>query len=254
MRIPTISNETATTIWVAMEDKGQCDASDLPIEFVGDDSHARLTSLDLSDLADDLDAIHEEFKKKYPNGLPKSAGGQVDSQIVVPVHKHLSALADISQLSQIGFWRWLSNSASNGKFWRFIEWRFSDKDGKPKQQINWGITNPSRLYEVYLFRAWLRAHMMYDDTSADPYEYAKKGGSDIWRSHILRQDFGRDLNFRKAFLDVLIDSDGNPLVTTRALREEVIPAIRAWTSGGSFSHLTYDEAADLIKILVEKGA
>ena len=57
--------------------------------------------------------------------------------------------------------------------------------------INWGITSPGSIIEVYFYRAWLRGQKMYDPSDADPYKYARLGASDVWRSHILRQDFGR---------------------------------------------------------------
>jgi hypothetical protein len=248
MNVPVISNDVATTVWVAMDASGQFDASALTLEYIGPDGGERLTDLDLDELVDELRAIKEEFEERYPQGLPKAVGGEVDSRVVRPVHRHLSAFAGVDQLSRLGFWRWLSNLAYQGFFWSFIDWRF-----KERKQINWGITSPSKALEAYFYRAWLRGHLMYDETLPDPYGYAQKGASDVWRSHILRQEFGRDLNFRKAFLDYLVDSDGRTKVSSTKLRQKVIPALRAWTSGGTFSHLTYDECSDLIESLVEEG-
>ena len=90
---------------------------------------------------------------------------------------------------------------------------------------------------------------MYDCDLKDPYRYAKLGSSDVWRSHILRQDFGSDREFVKAFLDTIYDRNGNTLIGTEELRTQLIPSIRAWTSNSTFSHLTYKENLELIREL-----
>ena len=90
---------------------------------------------------------------------------------------------------------------------------------------------------------------MYDEAQADPYHYAKLGAADVWRSHILRQDFGADREFVKALLDTIYDEDGVTKVTTTELRKVLIPAIRAWTSHASFSHLSYEECKQVISEL-----
>ena len=87
---------------------------------------------------------------------------------------------------------------------------------------------------------------MYDPDLADPYEYAKKGSSDVWRSQILRQDFGKDRNFVKAFLDFCWDENGDRRIGDTKLRTQLIPALRSWTSNASYEHLTYDECLELI--------
>lgn len=94
---------------------------------------------------------------------------------------------------------------------------------------------------------------MYEPTDSDPYKYARLGAADVWRSHILRQDFGRDREFVKAFLDTVYDDSGKVLVGTTEMRTKLIPALRAWTSSASFSHLTYSENLKLIEYLRKKG-
>ena len=94
---------------------------------------------------------------------------------------------------------------------------------------------------------------MFEPKLSDPYHYAQKGASDVWRSHIFRQEFGRDRNFVKAFLDVLVDDTGKSKVSSQSLRQDVIPAVRAWTSNATFSHLSYAECKDLIEKLINEG-
>ena len=246
MKLPTITNDQATVAWNSMRDHDSYDASEIALDYVGSDDDAEsFSDLELFELNDALLDIRHKFSEKNK----KSTGGLIDAEIVEPVHKCLSEHATAYQLSQLGFWRWLSNISFNGSLWQFIKWRFESE-----QQINWGITSPGSIIEVYFYRAWLRGHKMYDAKAEDPYHYARLGSSDVWRSHILRQDFGRDREFVKAFLDTVHDENGRVQVGTLELRTKVIPALRAWTSGSTFSHLSYRECMELIKRLREEGS
>ena len=49
------------------------------------------------------------------------------------------------------------------------------------------------------------------------------------------------------------DKDGNTLVGTEELRKKLVPALRAWTSGSTFSHLSYTENVELIRKLKIEG-
>ncbi|WP_170459619.1 DUF6339 family protein [Ruegeria arenilitoris] len=228
-----------------MRDHDSYDASEVVLDFVGsDDDEESFSDLELIDLTEQLLDIRHKYKDKNK----KNIGGLIDSEVVQPVHEALSDHATAFQLSQLGFWRWLSNIACNGSLWQFIKWRFDSE-----QQVNWGITSPGSIIEVYFYRAWLRGHKMHDPASDDPYFYARLGSSDVWRSHILRQDFGRDREFVKAFLDTIYDEAGQVQVGTLELRTKLIPALRAWTSSSTFSHLSYIECKELIGRLREEG-
>ena len=237
MRLKSIDNETADRAWLAHQTQGEFDASSAKIETIGHDG-GELSDVELYGLVDRL---------KNVQGI-KKARGQIDSDLTEIVHSELSKFAGVHELCQIGFWRWLSNIACDGYFWKFIMWRFNSE-----KVINWGITNPGSIIEVYFYRAWFRGHKMYDPDEQDPYKYAKLGLSDVWRSHILRQDFGRDREFVKAFLDTIYGEDGKTLVRTTELREKLIPALRAWTSEATFSHLSYKENIELIEKLRSDG-
>lgn len=246
MKVPTITKDQAISAWDSMNNEGAYDASKVECEYIGEDGdNEKFSDMELYDLWTSL----AEIINKYEKANRLIQGGIIDSEIIEPLYITLTSKS-ISpfQLSHIGFWRWLSNVAYSGKFWSFIKWRFnSDK------QINWGICSPSSVVEVYFYRAWLRAHKMHDENLSDPLHYARIGGSDIWRSHILRQDFGRDREFVKAFLDTIYDENGKVMVSTQELRTELIPALRAWTSNSTFSHLSYEENLKLIDWLRTTG-
>lgn len=236
MLLPVLSLSDAAAIWDARNNAAEINLKRVNLDYVGDGDEY-ISDLELATLVDELKTVQH----KYDGKNMKSVGGQIDSEIIRPIHSFFDALAEPYQLGRVGFWCWLSNIAYDGYFWDFIKWRF---DGN--QTINWGITSQARVIEVYFYRAWLRGHKMLEPELENPYEYAERGASDVWRSQILRQDFGRDKEFVKAFLDSVYDQNNKTIIGTTELRTKLIPALRAWTSNASFSHLSYDECLSLI--------
>lgn len=242
-RLQAITQDDAVKAWNSRKNKSEL--PDLSVDGIGNPEDEYLSDLELEELQEKL----EDIKFEYKSANLKRSAGNIDAAVVQPLHSFLSAHATPYQLSQLGFWCWLSNIALDGFFWEFINWRFDESE----QQVNWAITTPGQIIEVYFYRAWLRGHIMKDDSLSDPYLYATKGHSDMWRSHILRQEFGRDKEFVKAFLDHVYDKNNKAKVGTKELRTILIPSIRAWCSGASFSHLTYDESKDLLIKLHKEG-
>lgn len=239
MRLQSISIDAAQMVW-NKNFKGEApDLSFVNIEQIGGDQEL-LSDFELDDLVE----AFRDIQSKYEGKNFKSGGGLIDAELPEILHSKLIKLADTHQLTDMGFWRWLSNIACNGFFWDFIMWRLNSD-----RVINWGITNASNAVEIYLYRAWLRGHKMFDTSLNDPYKYARKGSSDVWRSHILRQDFGRDREFVKAFLDTVYDDSGRTVIGTTELRQSLIPSLRAWSSTATFSHLSYSENLELIRYL-----
>ena len=236
MRAPSISNEIGIQVWNARANGEEPNLPDGAIDYIGD-SELTFTELELVELSDQLDEIRltygEKDKKKY--------GGEIDGAIVSVVHRSLTEYLADFHLARLGFWRWLSNVALNGAFWQFIMWRLDST-----AQINWGLTSQAQIVEVYFYRAWLRGHKMHDPDLANPYEYAERGSSDFWRSHVLRVEFGKDREFVKAFLDVVEGRANGKRVGTSELRKALIPALRAWSSSAAFCHLSYQENIELI--------
>ena len=239
MRVPLLNLDDAAKIWLARNTKAEIDFSKIEHEYFGDDQED-LSDYELEELQDALRTVMHDHDGKNM----KAYGRVIDSKVVKPVHSILSRCAEPYQLGRLEFWAWLSNYACDGFFWEFLKWRYDSN-----QMMNWGITSPTRIVEVYFFRAWLRGQKMYDPKGENPYKYAEKGGSDVWRSHILRVDFGKDKECVKAFLDTIYDDQGNTQIGTTELRTKLIPALRSWSSNASFSHLSYDECLSLISKL-----
>jgi len=247
MRLPSISHDAANTVWIAHTQGVQPDTTSLQIVPIdgGDDDLSMFSVMDLDDLIGALHQIMSDYSNSSGAFSGKSA--EVDSLVVEPMHKALMGKADPFQLSQLGFWRWLSNSAHHD-IWAFIDWRFK-RGEEHGQKVNWGVTSSTALHEVYFYRAWVRAHKMFDSSLEDPYHYAKIGSSDNWRSHILRVEPGYDREFVKAFLDVVEEQK----INAEEMRNLVIPSLRAWSSNAGFFALDYEAAKKLINHLIGRG-
>ena len=242
LRLPLVSKDTAEAAWDVCAGGGAPDISADEVEYLSDDNHTSFSDIEAEPIFEEL----ERIRASHEFVTAKNAS-VIDAEIILPIHSTINESAHIREISHAGFWMWLSNVALEGKFWHFINWRFDSSTN----QENWGINSSGALLEGYLSRAWLRGSLMYDESLDDPYMYAKRGTTELWRSHILRQDFGRDKEFTKAFIDTVYDSDNRTKVSLQPLRQQLIPAIRAWSSKASFSHLSYDESRELLEKFVE---
>lgn len=122
-----------------------------------------------------------KLKKKFPSKLRKRdpQGGKFESDACAVVHSCLSKV-DRQVLTDHDFWTWLAVDHLAD----IVEWRFGT-DGQPAQPANYGIGTRT---ENMLFRLWLRADLGRV-VGTDPYELAKSGDQDFWRSHLLRQNY-----------------------------------------------------------------
>jgi hypothetical protein len=122
-----------------------------------------------------------KLRASYPAQLrPKDPqGGRYEGEACVVVHEGLSAV-DRHVMADHDFWTWLA------VVWLpdIVEWRFGT-DGRPAMRANYGIGQRS---ENMFFRLWLRAELGKTATK-DPYEFARFGDQDLWRSHLLRQGY-----------------------------------------------------------------
>lgn len=122
-----------------------------------------------------------KLKRKYPVKLRAKdpQGGKFESDACAIVHSGLSDV-DRRVLADHDFWTWLAIDYLAD----IVEWRFGT-DGRPAQPANYGIGTRT---ENMLFRLWLRGDLG-KAKGVDPYELAKSGDQDLWRSHLLRQGY-----------------------------------------------------------------
>ena len=205
-----------------------------------------LNSSDLYELTNILDSI----KNKYPDILPVNRGNKFDIEVLPVIHKHFMEYS-LKMVTCAGFWRWFSIMAVDSFFYDLIEWRFKSSEGKIVGPINWGIANDNAIRDYYFYYCWLRADVGFDETIKHKYEIAKTGDADFWRSHIFRQDYGKDRILVKAILNVIFKDDHYNF-TIKTIRHIFIPKIRAWYATGSFSHLNLNECIEVVKMICDR--
>ena len=141
---------------------------------------------------DDLRTKLLRLKKKFPEKVRERdpQGGKFESEACAVVH---TCLADVdrSALANHDFWTWLAVDYLAD----ILEWRFGT-DGQPAKPKNYGIGTRT---ENMFFRLWLRADLGRGSGS-DPYELAKAGDQELWRSHLLRQGYANARNVVRALL------------------------------------------------------
>lgn len=122
-----------------------------------------------------------KIKKRYPVRLrlKDPEGGRFESEACASVHLCMQGL-DRFILADYDFWTWLAVDFLAD----LLEWRFGT-DGRPAQPANYGIGARA---ENLWFRLWLRGELG-KAPGTDPYELAKSGDQDLWRSHLLRQGY-----------------------------------------------------------------
>jgi hypothetical protein len=136
----------------------------------------------LKDVLRDLKNKLNEIRSKYPLILRPHdpSGGKFESEACSIVHSTLPP--DPCMLGDYEWWTWLAIV----RFRDLVEWRYGPS--KPTAPANFGIGSGS---ENLLYRMWLRADIGYDPKRKDPYELARRGDQDFWRSHVFRQSYGR---------------------------------------------------------------
>lgn len=207
----------------------------------------RLLDTDLEDLAEELDSAIAPLKRKYEK-LSRSSGAELDTVVAPIIRSHLDQLVDPKGMHRLGFWRWLSNAAVGGYFWRLIDFRFS---GEAKRaEINWAITDKfSDRFETYLFRIYCKAGFFRTLDPARSVEFSARGGSEEWRSNIFRLEIGKSPTFVHAWLAFAEEQQLN----SSRIRSSLVPSLRAWLSSGAFAHLSFEESKELIKNIYEQG-
>lgn len=123
------------------------------------------------------------IRSRYPDRLGRRhpAGGRFEAEACSEVHRLLPF--DPDMLADHEFWTWLAVF----HFRELVEWRHGGDTGRAAP-ANFGIGNGS---ENLLYRMWLRADAGYCPDKIDPYELARCGDQDFWRSHVFRQGYGR---------------------------------------------------------------
>lgn len=143
------------------------------------------------DIAVTLTGLTAEFTSSdgKPNGAEFEAAAGPEIHKLLPPHP---------ALSNPEFWNWLTLNYGES----IVRWRYGDI----QNHKNFGVGAAT---ENYLYRLWLRAEMVFKPGAPDPYELARVGDIDFWRSHVFRQRYGEARSFIRAFVEFQFPA-GNP--------------------------------------------
>jgi hypothetical protein len=145
----------------------------------------------VQNFVDGLRADLAVLKDKYPTGLKGAKeANQFEAGAAKAIHQHVALPAEV--LADPDFWLWLAVV----HFGDIVEWRYGNPPagtGLP----NYGVGARS---EKLMYRLWLRAELVLDDTATDTYHLCKRGQIDFYRSHLFRQGYANARNFARALL------------------------------------------------------
>ena len=130
-----------------------------------------------------------------PERLSRAEGGTFESRAAPIVHERLSLDRVVG--GDHGFWRWLTFVGANGDLLELVDWRFSDANEGHSTAVNYGLGS---IWEGMFARLWLRGEIGFEPDAKDQYSIAKRGDMDIWRSHVIRQEYGNCPNLARALV------------------------------------------------------
>lgn len=204
----------------------------------GDDDIERV----LPDLARKL----YEIKLRYPARLRRRdpAGGKFEAEACAEIHRALPF--NPLMLADYEWWTWLAVF----HFRELVDWRHGSET-RVAAPANFGIGNGS---ENFLYRMWLRADAAYDPGRADPYELARRGDQDFWRSHVFRQGYGRCRELVRALVLYQFPdgSGGAPTLKIDEIRE-LAKRLRRMHANVLFECLTREAAYDLVRTEADRA-
>lgn len=243
MIFPTLSVEAARAALAARE-KGEPWSGTAFVHWTGDGEKFDQGRAD--SLLQKLLAVQTELGSGEP--LPSHRGKDFEGPASAFVHAELDIPSRVAGSRE--FWLWLTFVACDGEFAELVDWRFGSKD--IIDPVNYGVGRRSTIWEGLFARLWLRGNIGFDAAGGDPYRIAKKGDIDIWRSHIIRQEYGRSRQVAQALIEFQYpdQSAGKPL-KVKELRE-LAKRLRIADASISYELLDDGSIKDLIEENVER--
>lgn len=200
-------------------------------------------SLDFSSL-DELSIYFNEVRGSgsfpRPMGHKSHQGGRFEASVALETHRVFSGYPK-SVLADRRFWIW----ASLAKFADIIEWRFGADDGPAKLE-NYGVTK--RGVEGFLYRLWLRGEIGTDPVSGNNH-LATVGTQDLWRSHIIRQNYANAGEVARGILRLQEHSLGVVPLDTSEIRE-LAKLLKRMNTNVYLSLCTREEVEQLLLELI----
>lgn len=228
MTYPVIENSDARAFL-------QAQASESPLDFPTIKHVEEGGEHDWPSISSDIFAKLEGLAEGDPvkkRGDPRGADFEVAAAPII--HQ---ALPSDPALADSRFWTWMTMSYGM----RLVKWRY---EGAP-DLANFGAGSP---VENLLFRIWLRAEVSFSPELADPYELAKAGDIDFWRSHIFRQSYADSRVFARALINFQFPENGGrkPRLSINEIRG-LVKRLKKARTNLQFELMPFDRATKFIE-------
>lgn len=209
------------------------------VETIGSEGVLDLQPID--GLVRKLTALRGNYPKELRDRDP--AGGRFEREACVEVHSSLHYI-ERDVLASFDFWTYLAVA----RFRDLIEWRFGSP-GQPADRKNYGIQTRT---ENLIYRLWLRGELGRS-AGEDPYELAKTGDQDLWRSHIFRPGYGNVRTVAQTLLrlqagKLIVDGSSVPRLSVEGIRK-LAPRLSRLRANVMFEFLTPVQVGQLVKQL-----
>ena len=184
MRYPTITASDANTHLTAKRGGIAIDVESLTrIKGVGPE----LDQAFVTALRNSLDLLRAEWPEGLKNDKERNFFEAKASRLV-----HSLVPSNSELVCDPEFWIWLVVAHLPD----LVEWRYGSPEAGTKL-ANYGLGSRT---ENLLYRLWLRAELVLDETFEDRYHLSDAGQIDFYRSHLFRQGYANARNFSRALL------------------------------------------------------
>ena len=239
--LPTLTLDEAKKAWDLNIKGNQTELQNIKAIYVGEGKH--LSDVEIEPLKDRFEEIKNKIGDKG-----KDRAAHLESQLVPVIHEFMDDKSDLANVTNPGFWLWISNRALDGYFWNYIRWRYhptNPTEIPDKMNFSFQV----RQSEGLLYRCWLRGQMLCGQGSKDKYNNAMRGNVDFWRSHVFRTNIGSNPQMILAMLDLIFPEPGyrlnqKELSTTRI--RNIAKQLQARLATEQFFHLNKAQCAKIV--------
>jgi hypothetical protein len=163
------------------------------------------------------------------------------------VHSHLKVPPFVAGHRE--FWLWVTFGGDEHGSVDLVEWRFGNLDCNDD---NFGLGTATSMYEGLFARLWWRGHRFYDPDADDPYDLAKRGYLDFWRSHLIRPNYACNRTMARALTEFLYPEPEQISGHDPALIRELPKKLTAAVATQAFELLSLDECRDVLKSMASE--
>ena len=247
MRYPTVDLGEAKRVLEAWRNGAALEPS---VHWQGSEKAPRF---DVDLVEDVVEALHDLRRELgEPEDGPRNFWAMFEGRAAELVHELLELPALIATDHE--FWLWFVFGSGHEAPGKLVSWRHVSADSPfGTQDANFGLTTD--LEKGFFSRLWLRAHLLHDPSAADPYEYAKRGSQDLWRSHLFRTEYGMVPVVAKAFLRFAFpDEDPDRASVPNDVLRAMAKELRRRNATSAFELLDDESAQSLMKAVYEDVA